>query len=77
VAAKVVPAFLWANGLALGAIGVLVALDEFNICLSLITPADRIITGQVITALLGATAVQVGAIAVIIARYLFPQRHTP
>jgi hypothetical protein len=45
--------------------------------LSLITPADRIITGQVITALLGATAVQVGAIAVIIARYLFPQRHTP
>jgi hypothetical protein len=39
VAAKVVPAFLWANGLALGAIGVLVALDEFNICLSLITPA--------------------------------------
>jgi hypothetical protein len=40
----------------------------------LITPADRIITSQVVMALLGATAVQVGAIAVIIAQYLFPGR---
>jgi hypothetical protein len=36
----------------------------------LITPADRIITSQVIMALLGATTVQAGANAAIIARYL-------
>jgi hypothetical protein len=42
----------------------------------LITPADRIITSQVIMALLGATTVQAGAIAAIIARYLFPGRQT-
>jgi hypothetical protein len=40
----------------------------------LIAPGDRIISAQVIMALLGATTVQVGAIAVLIARYLFPGR---
>ena len=53
---------------------VFVVLDQKNITAHLITPADRIITNQVIMTLLGATAVQVGAIAVIIARYLFPGR---
>ena len=37
-----------------------------------ITPADRLITGEVIMALLGATTVQLGAIMYTIARYLFP-----
>jgi len=74
LASKVVPAFLWANGLTLGALGVLVLLDEVNIGLRLVTPADRIIDSRVIMALLGATTVQVGAIAAIIARSLFPSR---
>jgi hypothetical protein len=51
-----------------------VVLDEFNIAWHLIAPGDRIIGGQVIMALLGATTVQVGTIAVVIARYLFPGR---
>jgi hypothetical protein len=70
----VIPAFIKANILTLIALGVLVVLDEFNIAWHLIAPGDRIIGGQVIMALLGATTVQVGTIAVVIARYLFPGR---
>ncbi len=70
----VVPAFLKANGLTLAAVAALVVLDEINIASHLIAPGDRIITEKVIMALLGATTVQVGAIAALIARYLFPSR---
>jgi hypothetical protein len=51
-------------------------MDQNNIASKLITPGDRIITSQVFMALLGATTVQVGAIMVIIARYLFPGHQT-
>jgi hypothetical protein len=74
MAKVVVPAFLWANGLTLVAIALLAILDEFNIAWDWITAGDRIISAQVIMTLLGATTVQVGAIAVLIARYLFPGR---
>jgi hypothetical protein len=74
MADRVVPAFLKANGLTLAAVAVLVVLDEINIASHLIAPGDRIITEKVIMALLGATTVQVGAIAALIARYLFPSR---
>jgi CRISPR/Cas system-associated protein Csm6 len=74
LANKVMPSFLWANGLALGAIVLLVALDEINIYFRLAAPGDRIVSSQVIMTLLGATTVQVGVIAAIIARYLFPGR---
>jgi hypothetical protein len=70
----VIPAFLKANAVTLGAIALLAILDEGNIVTRLIAPGERIISGQVIMALLGATTVQVGTIAVIIARYLFPGR---
>lgn len=71
---RVVRAFGLANGVTLAALGVLVVLDEINIWLHLIVPGDRIVTPHVIMALLGATTVQVGAITVIISRYLFPGR---
>jgi hypothetical protein len=58
----------------MAAVSLLVLLDECNIVHRLISPADRVITNQVIMALLGAMTVQVGTIAVIIARYLFPAR---
>ena len=74
MADRVVPAFLKANGLTLAAVAVLVVLDEINVASHLIAPGDRIITEKVIMALLGATTVQVGAIAALIARYLFPSR---
>jgi hypothetical protein len=66
--------FIGANLVTLFALGYLASLDQSNIASKLITPGDRIITSQVFMALLGATTVQVGAIMVIIARYLFPDR---
>ena len=74
MADRIVRAFIQANAVILVALGALVALDEFNIWFRLVSPGDRIITPQVFMTLLGATAVQVGTIAVIIARYLFPGR---
>jgi hypothetical protein len=74
MAKVVIPAFLKANGWTLIAIGVLWFVDELTIVFRVTDPGDRIINSQVIMALLGATTVQVGAIAVIIARYLFPGR---
>jgi hypothetical protein len=66
--------FIGANFVTLVALGYLARLDQSNIASKLIAPGDRIITSQVFIALLGATTVQVGAIMVIIARYLFPGR---
>jgi hypothetical protein len=57
--ARQVPSFLRATGLILGAIGVLVALDEINIYFHLAAPGDRIVSSQVIMTLLGATTAQV------------------
>ena len=73
-AKDVIPAFLKTNVATLGAITALAILDEVNIAWDWIAAGDRIISAQVIMALLGATTVQVGAIAVLIARYLFPGR---
>jgi hypothetical protein len=74
MANKVVPLFLKANRWTLIALGVLVLLDEINLAVHLMKPSDRIINAHVIMTLLGATTVQVGAIAATIARYLFPGR---
>ena len=48
--------------------------DEVNIALNWIGPDARIISAQVIMALLDASTGQIGAIAAIIVRYLFPGR---
>ncbi|HXA23721.1 MAG TPA: hypothetical protein VNW90_15625 [Acetobacteraceae bacterium] len=64
--------FRRANFVTLLALGALVILDECNIRHGLIQPNDRIIDHQVFIALLGATTVQVGTIAIIMAQYLFP-----
>lgn len=71
---RVLPVFLQANRWTLVALGVLALLDEINIGFRLVPPGSPIITSQVIMALLGATTVQVGAIVVAIAGYLFPRR---
>ena len=74
MADRIVRAFTLANVVVLAAVGALVVLDEINIAAHLVSPSERIITPQVFMALLGATTVQVGTIAAIIARYLFPGR---
>jgi hypothetical protein len=74
VAYWIIGTFIGANLVTLIALGLLAWLDQNNIASKLIAPADRIISNQVFMSLLGATTVQVGAIMVIIARYLFPGR---
>lgn len=68
LANRVVPAFVKTNVLTLVGLAALVALDESNLALHLITPADRVIGENVIIALLGATTVQLATIAALIAR---------
>jgi hypothetical protein len=74
VADRILHAFTQANIVMLVALAVLVILDEVNLGLHLMSPRDRIVTSRVFMTLLGATAVQVGAVSAIIARYLFPGR---
>jgi hypothetical protein len=66
--------FIVGDVFTLCALAWLVQLDQSNIETHLIQPDNRLITSQVIMALLGATTVQIGTIAAIIARYLFPGR---
>jgi hypothetical protein len=74
VAYWIIGTFIGTNLVTVIALGILAWLDQSNIQAKLMMPGDRIITSQTFMALLGATTVQVGAIMVIIARYLFPGR---
>jgi hypothetical protein len=74
MARRVIWAFIGANVVTLIVIGGLAWLDQSNIQAKVISPGERIVGQQVILGLLGATTVQIGTIAAIIARYLFPGR---
>jgi hypothetical protein len=74
ITARMVQTFVAASAVTLLAVALLVVLDEFNLWTKLAPAGDRIITQQVIIGLLAATTVRVGAITVIIVRYLFPGR---
>ncbi len=71
---RIVWTFIAGHIVTLTVLAGLVYLDQSNMGSHVITPDQRIITEKVIITLLGATTVQIGAIAVIIARYLFPGR---
>jgi hypothetical protein len=71
-ATRIVWTFIGGNAVTLIALGALVWLDELNLREKLAGPEQRVVTEHVIMALLGATTVQIGVIAAIIARYLFP-----
>lgn len=58
VAQTIMPAFKLANGLTLAVVVALVVVDEVEILFRVITPAERIISSQVIMTLLGATTVR-------------------
>ena len=74
ITGRMLQTFIAANTVTLAGVALLVVLDEINLWSKLAPAGDRIITQQVIIGLLAATTVQVGAITVIIARYLFPGR---
>jgi len=60
------------NGITLVLLIGLAWLDQQDLVRGLIKPGDRLVDAQVLLGLLGATTVQLGAIAVIMARYIFP-----
>jgi hypothetical protein len=74
ITGRMLQTFIAANTVTLVGVALLVVLDEINLWSKLAPAGDRIITQQVIIGLLAATTVQVGAITMIIARYLFPGR---
>jgi hypothetical protein len=76
MARRIVRIFIGANFVTLLVMAGLVWLDQGNVASHSIAPGDRIITSQVFMVLLGATTVQVGSIAFIIAQYLFPRRRS-
>ena len=63
--------FVGANGFTAYLIYHLAAIDQADLILHLIDGAGRVITPRVIMTLLGATTVQLGVIAVIMARSVF------
>lgn len=71
---RIVWTFIVGNLAIMAALGVLAWLDQYDIERHLITLAERMVTQQGIMTFLGATTVQVGAIAFVIAKYLFPHR---
>ena len=59
------------NFVVLLAIGYFYNCDAYMLAEKLITPADRLITTNVVMSLIGATAVQLGAVLFTAAKYLF------
>lgn len=63
---------MWVFGAVTIAIIVWLAFaDQAEIGAKLVPPGDRVVNSQVIISLLGATTVQLGTIALIMARYVF------
>ena len=74
IGSPIVWTFIGGNVVTMLGFAGLVYVDQSNMAKYLITPDQLIITEKVIMTLIGATTVQIGTIAVIIARYLFPRR---
>ncbi len=59
------------NIFSIGFLVWLANVDQTELAAKLIGPGDQIVNGEVLMALLGATTVQLGTIALIMARYVF------
>ncbi len=71
LAIGIMVAFLIVNAFTLGVLVWLGREDHHDLVRKLIVPADRIVNKDVIISLLGASTVQLGSIAVIMAKYVF------
>jgi hypothetical protein len=74
VAKKTLRIFLTANLYMLGALGIVFAVDTILLTSGFQNVDQRLIDSDVIKVLIGATVVEVGALMVIIANWLFPKR---
>jgi len=73
IARRIIRQFLKVNGYVLAFIAVLFLIDEFNLYTKTVDASSRIITANVIMAVIGATTVQFGAIAFAVSQWLFPK----
>jgi hypothetical protein len=71
LAIGIMAAFLLTNIFTLGVLIWLGREDQFNLVRKLMPPTDRLVDKDVIIALLSASTVQLGSIAVIMAKYVF------
>jgi hypothetical protein len=74
VAQKTLGIFMTTNFYMLGTLGVVFTVDTALLALGLQNPDQRLINSGVIKALIGATVVEGGALMVIMANWLFPNR---
>jgi uncharacterized membrane protein len=73
VSYAIVAVFLLADILTLTGVGYIFRDDNANIKAHVITPQDRFITPQVVMTIIGATTVQLGALVLTMAKYLYPR----
>jgi len=68
IAKQITRLFGISNVVVLAAVAIVFGFDQF------LGPADRLITSEVIMALVGATTVQLGGIMFVIAKSIFPNK---
>jgi hypothetical protein len=74
IAIKITSLFTTINMVVIGIIAALALLDQLNIARAAITPDQRIIDYRILAAVIAATTVQLGSVALIMAKYIFPTR---
>ena len=70
-------AFVLANVLTLAGVAYIFHEDNANIVAGLMAKADRVITPRVVMTIIGATTVQLGALAFTMGKYLYPAPPQP
>ena len=70
-------AFVVANVLTLAGVAYVFHEDNANVIVHAMTAQDRVITPGVVMAIVGATTVQLGALAFTMGRYLYPGAPRP
>ncbi len=73
VSYAVAGAFVLANMLTLAGVAYIFREDNRNIVAKLITPSERVITSPVVMTIIGATTIQLGALALAMGKYLYPK----
>jgi hypothetical protein len=76
MARAVTAIFIKTNVVVLGVLIILVIMDIVMIYKGTILPEQRLVDGDILMALVGATTVQLAAIMVAISNYLFPSPKT-
>ena len=77
VSYAIAAAFVLTNVLTLVGVGYIFGADNANIIAHVMESKDRVITPRVVMTIIGATTVQLGSLALIMGKYLFPATPKP